>query len=382
MTTLPSATSRAAWKRYLTVGFKVAVSVGLLVYLVHRGGLAAIDRSLRDADPRWLAGGYALGQLGAALTIWQWWGVLDAIGLKRRYRRCVRLELAGDVFDAALPSSIGGDVFRAVAVTEAPAERELGVASVIIRRLCNFPGMVALMAVGTVTTALAGQGRVPWAPVLAALSCGLFLVALVVSPLAGRAAATRPLRRPMFAPAVKVLRRLDYFRLQRRDLIRASMRGCLFWCCAVASQWCYMRAVGADRVPLWYAAVVVTVTNMVTMLPIALGGYGLRETTFSALLASAGMATVAQGVAVGACLTGQTVLFGLSGIPVYLSLRKRRDGREPGRERHGAHFGRDLDLTRLGAITPSVGTPPGTAVGVPARPVPPLAVPVAQEMHW
>ncbi len=110
----------------------------------------------------------------------------------------------------------------------------------------------------------------------------------------------------------------------RGALSAAVVRGCLFWCCAVTSQWCYMRAVGVDHVPLAYAGVVVTVTNLVTMLPIAMGGYGLREGTFSALLVAAGMATVAQGVAVGACLTAQTALFGLIGLPSYLTLRSRR----------------------------------------------------------
>jgi uncharacterized membrane protein YbhN (UPF0104 family) len=84
-----------------------------------------------------------------------------------------------------------------------------------------------------------------------------------------------------------------------------------------------MRAVGI-HVPLTYGVVVVTTTNAITMLPISLGGYGLREGAFAAFLAVGGLATTAQGVAVGVCLTGQTVVLGLAGIPFYLTVNRAR----------------------------------------------------------
>jgi uncharacterized protein (TIRG00374 family) len=348
ITTVPTgAKGRPGWERRALTLAKFVVSAGLLAYLVHKGGVAAIGKSLKDATPKWLIGGFVLGEVGAGLTIWQWWGVLRALGLKRRYRRCVRLELAGDVFDAALPSSIGGDVLRAVMVAEAPSERELGVASVVIRRLCNFPGMVVLMSLGALGTLAMGDRRIPWPAALTALGVGLCLVAMILSPLARWVSSIPLMQRSLLRPVANVLRRVDSFRLRRRALVLASLRGCAFWCCTVFSQWCYMHAVGADHVPLAYAAVVVTVTNMVTMLPIALGGYGLRESTFSALLASAGMASVAQGVAVGACLTGQTVIFGLTGLPVYLGLRARARRHYVPAHAIGSVRRADVDLTGL-----------------------------------
>jgi uncharacterized protein (TIRG00374 family) len=303
---------------------KFAVSGALLAYLVRKGSLGAVERALTHASSKWMALGFGLGVLGAVVTIWQWWGVLRSLGLRRTYRRCFRLELAGDVFDAALPSSIGGDVLRAVTVAEQSDECQVGVASVVLRRLCNFPGMVVLMGLGIGVTWAGGQVNRAWPAVLVALAFGLGLVVATLSPLAGWLSTRRWLDRRLLRPLAKVLGTLEGFRALRGALGAAVLRGCLFWCCAVTSQWCYMRAVGVDHVPLAYAGVVVTVTNLVTMLPIAMGGYGLREGTFSALLVAAGMATVAQGVAVGACLTAQTALFGLIGLPSYLTLRSRR----------------------------------------------------------
>jgi hypothetical protein len=318
--------------------FKVAVSGALLVYLVRKGSLAALGRAITGASPKWLALGFGLGVFGALVTIWQWWGVLGSLGLGRTYRRCLRLELAGDVFDAALPSSIGGDVLRAMSVAERPDERQVAVASVVLRRLCNFPGMVLLMSVGAAVTWADGRTNRAWPVIIVALALGFGLVVLTLSPLAGRISAHQWLRHRALQPLARALATLDGFRARPGAMSAATLRGCLFWCGAAASQWCYMRAVGVGHVPLAYAAVVVTVTNLVTMLPIALGGYGLREGTFSALLVAAGLASVAQGVAVGACLTAQTVLFGLTGLPSYLTLRhgrrlaRRAEGERPEEE--------------------------------------------------
>jgi hypothetical protein len=308
----------------LVAGAKLAVSGALLAYLVHKGSLGAVDRAITGASPKWLALGFGLGVLGAVLTVWQWWGVLRSLGLRRAYRRCFRLELAGDVFDAALPSSIGGDVLRALSVADGPGEREVGVASVVLRRLCNFPGMVLFMGLGASVTWAGGHANRAWPAVLVALAFGSGLVAVTLSPLADWLSTWRWLHRRPLRPLARALGALGGFRARKGALGAAVLRGCLFWCCAVTSQWCYMRAVGADHVAWVYAAVVVTVTNLVTMLPIAMGGYGLREGTFSALLVAAGLASVAQGVAVGACLTAQTVLFGLIGLPSYITLRGHR----------------------------------------------------------
>ena len=237
-----------------------------------------MERAITDASPKWLVlGGSGWRVLGAMVTVWQWWGVLRSLGLRRTYRRCFRLELAGDVFDAALPSSIGGDVLRAVSVAGQADERQVGVASVVLRRLCNFPGMVLLMGLGIAATWAGGHTNRAWPAVLVALTFGLGLVVVTLSPLAGWVSTRRWLQWRALRPLAKVLGTVEGFRVLRGALGAAVLRGCLFWCCAVTSQWCYMRAVGVDHVPLAYAGVVVTVTNLVTMLPIAMGGYGLRR---------------------------------------------------------------------------------------------------------
>jgi uncharacterized membrane protein YbhN (UPF0104 family) len=110
---------------------------------------------------------------------------------------------------------------------------------------------------------------------------------------------------------------------RKRDIttatkMTAGLRGLLFWCVVALSQVCFMLAAGV-RVPFGYAVAVVAVVNALSLIPVSLGGYGLREGAFGTFLAASGQATLAQGAVVGACLSLQTFAFGLIGGVVYLT---------------------------------------------------------------
>ena len=302
---------------------RIAVTAGAFVLIARKIGVHAVLHALAAANPRWLAAGYGAAMISILLTVWQWHGLANANGLPRRYGRCLHLELGGDVFDAALPSSIGGDFIRATSLAGSPAERVPAAASVVLRRLCNFPGMIVLTALGLLGTLSLGYATHIRPFSLAVLAGGFVLVVLTLSPAMGILGRWGLLKRGPGVLVAKLLGALHEFRGQRSYLLQATVRGLLFWVVVVASQSMFIRAVGI-RVPLAYSALVITTTTAVTMLPISLGGYGLREGVFATFLAAGGHATGGQGAAVGVCITVQTLALGVIGIPFYLTIRRRR----------------------------------------------------------
>jgi uncharacterized membrane protein YbhN (UPF0104 family) len=302
---------------------RVAVTIAAFGLIARKVGVHAVAHALAAANPKWLAAGYGVAVVTILLTVWQWHGLAGANGLPRSYGRCLHLELGGDVFDAALPSSIGGDFVRATSLATDPAERVPAAASVVLRRLCNFPGMIVLTAVGLVATLSLGYANRIRPFSLAVLAGGFVLVVLTLSPAMGVLGRWGLLKRGPGVIVAKLLGALHEFRGQRSYLLQATLRGLLFWMVVVASQSMFIRAIGI-HVPLAYSALVITTTTAVTMLPISLGGYGLREGVFATFLAAGGHATGGQGAAVGVCITVQTLALGVIGIPFYLTIRKRR----------------------------------------------------------
>jgi len=302
---------------------RVVVTLGALVLIARKIGFGSVFHALKTADPWLLAAGYAAAVVTILITVRQWHGLANANGLPRNFRRCLHLELGGDVFDAALPSSIGGDVVRASSLADSPDELVPSAASVVLRRLCNFPGMIVITAVGLVASVHQGYASRIRPFSLAVVIGGLFVMAMLLSPALGRLGTWGPLRRGPGVAVSKLLTTLHEFRGQRADLGRAALRGVFFWIAVVASQSLFIAAVGV-HVSIAYSALVVTTATAITMLPISLGGYGLREGAFAAFLAAGGHATGAQGAAVGVCITVQTLALGVIGIPFYLTIRRGR----------------------------------------------------------
>jgi uncharacterized membrane protein YbhN (UPF0104 family) len=302
---------------------RIAVTVGAFVLIARKIGIDSVVHELAHANLAWLLGGYAVAVVTILITVGQWHGLANANGVPCSYGRCLHLELGGDVFDAALPSSIGGDVVRAASLADRPDQRVPAAASVVLRRLCNFPGMIVVTAVGVLATIQDNYAEHVRLFALAVVAGGFVLLLLTLSPALGRLSQMGVLRRGPGVGVAKLLATLHDFRGQRRDLVWASFRGLVFWITVVISQAMFMSAVGIHVTPA-YAALVITTATAVTMVPISLGGYGLREGAFAAFLTAGNHATAAQGAAVGVCITVQMLALGVIGIPFYLTIRTGR----------------------------------------------------------
>jgi glycosyltransferase 2 family protein len=240
--------------------------------------------------------------------------LLESVGLHRRWLRCLRVVFIGTTFNTVLPSSIGGDVVRAVMIAEAPEERIAAASAVVLQRLCNFPGMVALLIVSLMLT-LGDSAATRVRPVGAAAAvAGTALILVCASPLLGSLARRHLLSLHRVGRAVsKLLTALDAFRGRRRELIGAWLRGSVFWIDVVINQYALMRAIGIHTsIPL--AALVIITVTAVTFLPLSINGLGIREGGFATFLTVGGAATVTQGVAVGLLVSAQTLVLALIGL--------------------------------------------------------------------
>jgi len=307
----------ARLRRALVPAAKLTVSVGLLAFLLHKAGLPALASAARSASLPWIVLALVLGLLATAAQTGQWRALLRAIGMPRSWLRCLRLVFVGNTFNTILPSSIGGDVVRAAMVADAPDERVSALTTVVLQRLCNFPGMIVIMGAGVLLTL--GNHEADRARPIATLG--------VVAGVAGLVICTTPLlgwlaqRRLVHVVRLNgVLQKLHDFRVERRVLLLASGRGTAFWSLTVLNQWAFMHAVGIP-ISIPYAAVVATTVNAITMLPISINGYGVRDGGFVALLA--GLVAPSAALAASFCLAGQSLLWALIGLPFAVTNRRR-----------------------------------------------------------
>ena len=95
-------------KKWLALALKVAVSGGLIWYLVDSIDLEAAGRRIIQVDPLMLVGAACLLLFQMIIAGFRWNTVLKGIGIGLPFWETVRLFYVGTFFNQALPGGTGG----------------------------------------------------------------------------------------------------------------------------------------------------------------------------------------------------------------------------------------------------------------------------------
>ena len=317
---------RVPWKLVL----RSTVSVVLLALLVRRVHLSSLLPTWDLRAALWLAGALALTLVGIVLSTIRWRQVLEALGLHERVRTLFSHYLAGLFVGNFLPSTIGGDVLRVTRLSSENGDRPDTFASVVLERLTGWlilpvltlvamvvnPGLRELGAASAVACTIA-------AATLALLAATLFAAA---NPrIGGRLAGTTGWQR--FAGAVH----LGLDRLRHRPGAACSVlaAGFAYQLVVVLTGLLAARALGLD-VSLTAALAFMPAVAIAQVLPISLGGLGVREGAFVLFLGPLGVPAT-QAVALGLLVYGLNLAVSLLGAPAFaVGGRTRPPGGGPG----------------------------------------------------
>jgi uncharacterized membrane protein YbhN (UPF0104 family) len=266
----------SSWRQTL---LKVTLSALILGFLVHSVDFARAGSVLRSVNP-WLAG-LAVFVLAAvpAVSIPRWQAILACLGHALPANLIARALYVGAFFNQVLPSSIGGDAWRIWFCSRAGVPLGAAANSVLIERLV---GLMAVLLCFCLTFPVllhrVGDDPVRWLLWLMLASCFA-----VVLGLAFIAIAARKLER------IRPLRPLAVLGLALSSVMRSSQVALLMWTgvlgqlVAIVAFFLVSRSVEA---PLSFGDCAVTLAPglLVALVPVSLGGWGVREGAFVVLL--------------------------------------------------------------------------------------------------
>lgn len=285
----------------MKTAIRVVISLGILVGLLLLLPLDELWGALRRLSPLvWLGvlGGFVAGH---AMGIVKWRRMLHAGRASLSARDGARCYSAGLFANLCLPSIVGGDVLRAVLAGRATGRPEAVVLGSIGDRLCDVLALAILATAGALMARAALPG---WGPdLVVVLAVVGFVGAVLFVPLA--------LRRPLRAWPARIRRQVGRTLVALRRLARAPGIALSVIGLSLTIQTTFVllnawlgRSVGID-VPLavWFFAW--PTAKVAGLLPVSLGGLGVRDATLGAALVPFGV-PMASGVAVS--LVWQTVL--------------------------------------------------------------------------
>lgn len=334
---------------------RVVLSLLLLWLAARNIDWQALRSTKIEIQPLWFVLALALLVSANLLAVVRWGWVLRSLGLYHPVADYITLYFAGGLINQGLPSTIGGDSYRAVEASRlaqksnvlsaqptltqelhepidlqnAPPRLRLGFLSVAFDRGLGLVGNNILGALGLL---LSGSMIAPWGPTLGAWVLGAMLGGAAVGALLLKLQRTRRL---ISALLIKLgmgqaLKGVDtafgwpQVAVQLTiSVMTHTLALCAFWFC--------LRAFGIYA-PFAALMVGLPALGLLMMLPISISGWGLREATLSAALVLWG---VDSGVTVLA-----SVSFGIVTLATYLPgavslLRRRRsDASNTNKQQH------------------------------------------------
>ncbi len=251
----------------LVTALKYAVSLALLAVLASQVDGPGLRKAVSDAGILPFVVAILLAAAAYPLCAIRWWWLLRTTHCPLPFRRAHAVVWIGQFYNAFLPGGIGGDATRlAYAFRDHPDRRAAATTATAADRLIGFAVLLLMATGGLLVHAFSGRLPSNGLAVVGALSLGVILVGAGFTALPWLAS-------KLPAPWARPLRQ-----------IRGDIRGTLLttalsagvWILDFASGWVLARALGLSLGPVEVgSALAVAYTS--ALLPISLGGHGVRE---------------------------------------------------------------------------------------------------------
>lgn len=229
-----------------------------------------------------------------ACQLWnsaRWLALLNGQDIRPGYLRTVQIAFAGLFASNFLPTTIGGDVVRLVGVAKIARDKVVGAATVVMDRAVSVFGMLFVLPFS-------------WPLVSSLLSAGPWLNGSL-------ALTDRRLLRRVGGGIARAKDALAIWARKPLSVVLALLASWVGVVCYLAAVWLVARGLG---IPASFADVAgaTALTYFLTLLPISINGYGLREVGMLALYVQLG-ATAEQASALALITRAMLMVVSLPG---------------------------------------------------------------------
>ena len=301
--------ARGRARRLALLVLKVLVTAALIWFAFQDVTFGQLGVRLAGADAGLLLAALTVLLMMSILAGARWRAVSWLAGAPLGHLAAQRGLFVGLFFNQTLPSSIGGDAMRIWLVGRAGAPLSAAIASVFLDRAIGLAALAWTSVLGA-GALIAGGNIGAWLGVvsilLAVLAVAGFALLVAFGGGAGRGLEARGWTRPVRA-AAQAARRLVRMRRLGLAVLAQSLAVHLLLVAAAAL---IFAALGAP-VPVFYLVGAVPLVMLLAVLPVSLGGWGVRETAMVAALAP--VAVSPADSLTGAVLLGLGLL--VAGLP-------------------------------------------------------------------
>jgi glycosyltransferase 2 family protein len=307
-------------RKALSLVIKAAVSGLLLYFSLRVVDIGSVKARLDHIDAGWLALGLLVLAIQLCVLALRWLLIAIPCGATMTALRALRYTAIAGFFNQTLPSSVGGDAMR-IWLLAKQANWRAAAYSVLIDRVIGIVALASLVIVCLPWTLHlvrnpVGRGALLFIGI-GTIAAGALFIGLAWERLhiLQRWAPTRHLAAAAGVAAT----------ILRSPRVVAPIAGLsiLIHLLTALAAWCVARAVGAN-LPLLDALYLVPPVVLVTIVPISIAGWGVREGAMVAAFAYVGLAR-GDGLIVSLLFGAGYLILGIAGGLLWILTSERLD---------------------------------------------------------
>jgi hypothetical protein len=303
-------------KKLLLTLVKIAISGGLIYWILRGTNLGEILAAVSSANVWLLVIAFSLHIAGFTLSAFRWRMLLRTRGSDASIPFLIESYIVGVFFNNFLPSTIGGDVYRAYDSWRLGQSRSGAVAVVFVDR---FLGLLALMLFALLALLAANEltQNIPLLYVWILLGTAGMLAAvwLMFMPPRWLPGLIARMKLPFGSKIRSIIEAFLAFKGERDVLFKALGISILLQANVVLHYYLIARSLNLP-IPFYSFFLIIPLATVITLLPISVNGIGVRENVYVFFLAPFAVLKP-EAVAFAWIGYGMVVLQGIIGGIIY-----------------------------------------------------------------
>ncbi len=305
---------------------KIATSLLLLAWLLLRSDIGHVFETLQKLSPSVIAGVAVLIPIMIGVAALKWWILVP----RHAFAQIVRINLVGVFYSIVLPGQVAGEAVKAYRLGAGRADAEQIAASVVVDKINGMIALLVLGILGAFLSRLQFPGSL-LASFSATLAIGLALLYSIHLPFLrgsievaiGFVSRRWPWARPATDRAALFIAASTRYLARPGLMIVSVLLGMLYQLLCIATILIIAPTFGIDiRLTEWFW--IFAVVTLAVLVPLSVGGLGIREGAFVAVL---GLLQVPSASALALSLTifaSQLAMALLGGLIEFAGFWERR----------------------------------------------------------
>lgn len=280
-------------KKSLSVIVRISISIALLIFLIkfNKIDVHSLISDIKSAHKPLLVVGFLIIFFVHTLGFFRWKMLLKTAGISAPLKKLISSFSGGVFFSIFLPSTIGGDLVRAADLAGHTNKTKEVIATVFLDRLSGYMGLVLVI----LPALLLGRNLVLDKVVFSSVCAILVLLVIILFVLFNKfvySIISKFLSSPgagRIKEAIKNMHQeIHLFRQHKRMIVANLAISFLIQLLMPICAYFIGLSLGINISPVYFL-IFIPIISAITLLPIAIGGLGLREGLFVLYFAKAGV---------------------------------------------------------------------------------------------